>query len=213
MDSFRQRLLQVWGPNLHDPSQALRWIEAAVPNQIEEDVYLDFKRKTHENTSELEDPDKGNLARAISGFANTDGGIVIWGVAAHGSKYEPDVARELRPIRDLRAFVTRLNSMCGQAVTPPLAGIENRAVPCRDAQDIGYVITVVPKRRESLTQAEMGKECKGRFFLRSGSGFFPIPQSLLAEFFARRPMPQLALSLKFAANAKIEISEELVTAE
>ena len=213
MEPFRERLLQIWGPDPSDPSQALAWIEGTV-NEVGEDGYLDFKRKTNEATPVPDEADKGHLARCMSGFANTDGGLIVWGVYAHGGgKDEADVARELRPIRGLKTFVSKLNSACGQAVSPPLTGVENRAVPSRDAQDTGYVITVVPRRRESLTQAEMGREYKGRFFLRSGSGFFAVPQSLLAEFFSRRPMPQLELRLELGGPSETEIEEDLLSAE
>lgn len=213
MENYRQRLLQIWGEDPSDLRTALGWIEACVQNEVPEDLYLDFKRKTNEQTPAPDDADKGNFARAISGFANTDGGLVVWGVDARpGSKDEPDVARNLRPIRGLKTFTTRLNALCGGAVSPPLGGIENRQVPSDQASDTGYVITLVPPRHETLTQAAMGKY-NGQFFIRTGSGFYVIPQSLLAVFYSRRPSPLLSLRLQLAEPPETKIVEELENAE
>ncbi len=55
-------------------------IDAFIKNQEQEDLHLEFKSI---NRSDLSHPDdRKNFARALSGFANTSGGIVVWGVSA-----------------------------------------------------------------------------------------------------------------------------------
>ena len=82
MDNYSQRLLDIWGADLHDPTRALGWIQQTVERKAEEGLHLDFKQKTDNELPALSDDDRANLAKAISGFANTDGGLVIWGVKA-----------------------------------------------------------------------------------------------------------------------------------
>jgi hypothetical protein len=213
MSGYQARLLQVWGQDPRDESLALQWIKSCVANEQCEDLYIEFKRKSQENTPIPDDADKGQLARAISGFANTDGGLLVWGVYAKAtSKEEPDVAQELRPIRGLKTFVTQLNTLCGQAVYPPLPGIENRPVWDDSGQDVGFAVTIVPVRRATLTQAAIGKS-KGQFFIRTGSGFFPIPQPVLAEFYTRRPLPILKLVVDLARPGETTFEEKPISAE
>jgi predicted HTH transcriptional regulator len=101
-----ERLQQIWGADASDPTQALAWIESCVANQVPEDLYVEFKRKTNEQTPTPDDHDVANLGRAVSGFANTDGGLIIWGVEAKSPrKDEPDVASGLRPIKGLKIFL------------------------------------------------------------------------------------------------------------
>jgi hypothetical protein len=96
MENHLQRLQEVWGPVPGDSGQALAWIESAVTRLAEEGLYLDFKQKADKNRPSLDDDDKANLAKSISGFANTDGGLIIWGVKAKAAaKDDPDVATEL----------------------------------------------------------------------------------------------------------------------
>jgi hypothetical protein len=46
-----------------------------------EDLFLDYKRSTDCGGSRhLHANDWNNLAKAISGFGNSEGGVVLWGV-------------------------------------------------------------------------------------------------------------------------------------
>ncbi|MBW9235526.1 ATP-binding protein, partial [Leptospira santarosai] len=51
-----------------------------IDEQQEENLFLDFKLKTDATSSNLSKDDKKNYAKALSGFSNTSGGIIIWGV-------------------------------------------------------------------------------------------------------------------------------------
>lgn len=71
---------------MNDPNDALREqfgrIDAKMLNELqarrdEESLQLEFKRMTV--SGEPSDADKANLRRAISGFANAAGGIVLLG--------------------------------------------------------------------------------------------------------------------------------------
>jgi hypothetical protein len=206
MQDFRQRLLDVWGGDDSDSSQALSWIRSAVQRGAEETLYLDFKQKSGAKSGVPGDDDRANLAKAISGFSNTDGGLVIWGVKAKpASKDDADVATDLVPISSLRTFVSRLNALAGEVVSPPVAGVENRLVPIPDDTDRGFAVSVVPKKRDALVQAS-ARTCRG-FFIRTGSGFHQLPSSLIAEFYSRRPSPLLGVGLEPLAPSVREVLE------
>src|ERR1044072_6944125 len=54
---------------------------------------FDYKTKTDTRTPALDDSDKRNLAKAISGFANSGGGVLLWGI-----KGEEDKPLQFKPI-------------------------------------------------------------------------------------------------------------------
>jgi len=61
-------------------------IEKLILNQIES-FYIDFKEVVdYQTTQKLSESDRKNLAKAVSGFSNTSGGLIIWGVKESGGK-------------------------------------------------------------------------------------------------------------------------------
>jgi len=209
MENYLHSLNEIWGHDPKDHTKALQWIEKTVERAMEEGLYLDFKQKSEPGSSGLNDDDRANLAKAISGYANTDGGLIVWGVKAKAnSKEDPDVAIELKPISRLKHFHTSLNAIAGGLGDPPVAGVENRAVPNGSGSDAGYVVTIIPPRRDTLVQA-MARTCKG-FFIRSGSGFHQLPEALIAEFYRRKRNPLLKLVLD---AGEVQLEEKLLHAE
>src|SRR5277367_5285911 len=88
----------------------LAYIKQCVAEKMIETEVLDFKEASSQSGPMGKD-DKKNLSKALSGFANGGGGILIWGVKATQSKDGPDAAEELKPIGNLKRFLTDLNSL------------------------------------------------------------------------------------------------------
>jgi predicted HTH transcriptional regulator len=60
--------------------------------------------------------DKRNLAKCLSGFANSSGGIIVWGVDARKNAQGIDCASAASEIASIRQFLSRLNELTGEAV-------------------------------------------------------------------------------------------------
>ena len=61
--------------------QGIEAIDELIENQKSEEFFLDFKRSSNAGSdTKLSDDDRENLARVISGFGNSEGGIVVWGI-------------------------------------------------------------------------------------------------------------------------------------
>src|SRR5688500_18608501 len=65
-----------------------------------ERVHFDFKSKSNPLTATPDEPDIKNLAKVVSGFANGDGGVLIWGIE--------DATIALVPIVSVSDFVADL---------------------------------------------------------------------------------------------------------
>jgi predicted HTH transcriptional regulator len=55
-------------------------VEQLIANAQVENLWLDFKQAGNDGKgSKLHESDWKNLAKALSGFANSDGGVILWG--------------------------------------------------------------------------------------------------------------------------------------
>lgn len=79
MENHLERLLTIWGSDSNESTPALTWIRGTIENRVEEGLYVDFKQKSDRQEPGLNNDDRANLAKAISGFANTDGGLIVLG--------------------------------------------------------------------------------------------------------------------------------------
>ena len=75
-------------------------IERYIEESQEEHIALEFKTVNHPiyNDGNKND-DKKNFSKVLSGFANSNGGIVIWGIKAQKNLSGQDVAKEKKPIK------------------------------------------------------------------------------------------------------------------
>ncbi|MBR1278667.1 helix-turn-helix domain-containing protein [Bradyrhizobium sp. AUGA SZCCT0283] len=68
-------------------------IESYVVLQQQEHLHLDFK--TLKNAELTSSDGRRNIARSISGFANSSGGIIVWGFDARKNAMESTVPLQL----------------------------------------------------------------------------------------------------------------------
>ena len=57
-------------------------LDEFIINRQTEELFIDFKRAVSDgkNFITLHRDDRKNLAKAISGFGNSEGGVIVWGV-------------------------------------------------------------------------------------------------------------------------------------
>jgi schlafen family protein len=70
------------GRALFERLRAERWklVREWVDIREAETTHLEFKRKAKHSTAEIDDDDKGGVARTLSAFANTEGGLLVLGI-------------------------------------------------------------------------------------------------------------------------------------
>jgi Putative DNA-binding domain len=154
----------------------------------EEDLHLDFKLV---KGAELKDrEDRRTFARAVSGFGNSDGGLIVWGVDARKNEDGIDCACDAPGVAGVKRFVAKLNEYTGSVVNPTLVGIDHRPIVSDQKSDHGYVVTFVPVSDSGPHMAKLGDD---RYYRRSGSNFVKMEHFEIADMFGRRPRPKLVL--------------------
>ncbi len=154
----------------------------------EEHLQLDFKTINNPNFTARDD--RKNLAKCISGFANSAGGVVIWGVDARENAQGIDCAVATAEINQLRLFIARLNEFSGQSASPVVDGIRHKAI--ETAGDRGYAVTLVPESGSGPHMAKLGED---RYYKRPGHQFYRMEHFDLEDMFGRRQRPDLSITI------------------
>ena len=162
-------------------------IEEFILARKSEELFLDFKRSADNgNKQRLHDHDRNNLAKAISGFGNSEGGVIVWGVDCSRDFDGSDVAKAEHPVTDVKRFVSWLEGAISGCTVPPHAGVQNHPVEIDD-EGSGFVVTYIPKSDHAPHQEIPSR----KYFLRAGSDFVPVPHDVLAGMFGKRPQPNI----------------------
>ena len=164
-------------------------IEAFINDSKEEDLMLEFKTVNSANLSHRSD--KKNLAIAISGFANSSGGLLVWGIEASKNSDGIDCAYGKKPIKPIQLFISRLNELTGESTVPRVGGILHKAVPLTD--DEGFAVTLIPESDSGPHMAKLGED---RYYKRSGDSFYRMEHFDIADMFGRRKKPRLTLEAR-----------------
>lgn len=161
----------------------LRSIRGFLETGREEDLHLEFKTVS---VQPFNKDDKKNYAKALSGFANSDGGIVVWGVDARKNPDGVDVASKTSPIGKLAKFVSDLNSLTGEFVSPIVNGVLHKKI--LEGQNTGYAASLIPA---SDIGPHMARAGENRYYKRSGDSFYVMEHFDLEDMFGRRAKPHL----------------------
>lgn len=162
-------------------------IDRFVYEQQEENINIEFKTVNHPcHNHSNRDYDRNNLSKVISGFANSNGGIVIWGIKASLNEKGQDVAKELKPIKELTKFLNFLNRSEGQVVIPSVTGIEYSKI--ESSVDEGFVKTYIPP---SDNAPHMAVCVDKHYFKRSGDSFNMCEHYDILDMMNRKTTPRL----------------------
>ncbi len=133
------------------------------------------------------------FAKAACGLTNAEGGVLVIGMKAKAvAKDEPDLVDSEAPVKDTSAVRSRILDLIGQLVEPGVEGV--RAVEVGDSVGTksGFVVVHVPASDGPPRRSRKDS----RFYLRIGSGTFPMEYFQIEERFGRGPHPKLELYLE-----------------
>jgi hypothetical protein len=173
-------------------------INRFVVEKEQETLLLDFK-EAQNGRAPMGDGDRQTLGKALSGFANSEGGCIVWGIEARqgSSKDDPDCAQALKPISNLARWMSDLHQFTASLVSPAVVGVEHHAIPSSDNGETGYAVTYVP-RSDGYPHMAIAKD-QHRYYFRGGSSFLKMESFMVADRFGRRAQPKLSMVLKIGS--------------
>jgi len=162
-------------------------INGFILSRTSEELFLDFKRSSDcGKGSRLGQNDRNNLAKTISGFGNSEGGVVVWGVDCSQNPQEGDVAKALVPIEKVFRFKSWIEGAISGCTVPPHSKVQNIAIADESGNN-GFLITLIPKSINAPHQMLPNRQ----YYIRAGSDFVPTPHDVLSGLFGRRPQPHV----------------------
>ena len=131
--------------------QGAAYVEALVEAQKSEELFLDYKKiSTPVDAKSLNDSDRANLRKALSGFSNSEGGVILWGLETTKSS-----GVELPKLPEGRENPARFASLVEDAVSgctvPPVPGVRSMVIPLGDDAAKGLVATLIPPQSHRST--------------------------------------------------------------
>jgi hypothetical protein len=168
-------------------------IRAMVDSRESEDTSLDFKDAQKANIDEV----KRLFSEAVSGFGNTAGGLIVWGVTTKKAG-DSEVANGTNLIdgETLKRLCSTLDNEISKATFPANPGVQNLRVPMDDA-GAGVLVTFVPLSPERPLQRQNARR---NFMMRAGGAFIELPYQVLAGMFGRAPNPEVRARVHVIAN-------------
>ena len=166
-------------------------IDRLVDERQQENVSLDFKEKRVATRGSLDQEDRKTLAKALSAFANSAGGLLVYGVEARKGDDGIDCAREVKPIAEIERFLSEAVTATGQLLQPRHDGIEVRAIHSVRQPGAGYLLFFVARseRRPHRSEAAGQKQ----YFKRAGDSSFEMEHYDIEDAFRRASVPDLDL--------------------
>ena len=183
-------------------------IDDFIVNLQTEELFLDFKQavSTGKNGTSLHKDDRKNLAKGISGFGNSEGGVIVWGVECSRDCNIGDVAKAKVKVKNVHRFLSWLENAISGCTIPSHNRVRNHIISA-DKNGDGFVATYIPKSELAPLMTTMGNN----IYIRSGSNNVPAPYSVIAGMFGKRPQPNVELII---TDKKLEVlnnaSEDLV---
>ena len=167
----------------------VEWINSLVTRREQEQFFIDFKEFSINDYSwkkSLEDSDRKNFAKAISWFWNSEWWILIWWI------WWKSHAEELKPIKWYETFLNLVNSFISRSTIPAHTWVKNFSILSSDS-NFGFVVSVIPKS-ENTPHRTIDWQKEWQYYMRAWDSFLPVPHSILAGMFGRRPNPKLSFN-------------------
>jgi hypothetical protein len=133
---------------------------------------------------------RSNLARALSGFSNTAGGVILWGVSTTKHEHSGlDVLTQIEPIGNCKLFARHIENVASTLTSPSLTNIESKIITKNKGDTRGVVVTYIPKTLGDPVQSNIDNT----FYFRSGDDFAIAPYEMVKRLFAATEIPDLHL--------------------
>jgi hypothetical protein len=175
-----------------DPAEALfnsvtSWksLEKLITAGETEGLYLECKAPTSPG---LNPGTRQHLAEAVSGFSNTSGGVVIWGMSTTKHAHSGlDVLTQIEPIGQVASLAANIDRAIPTLGYPSIRSVPSKIIRRQKADTRGVVMTYIPPTSGDPVQSVLDK----KFYLRTIDGFVEMPYDVLKRMFAGTSAPDL----------------------
>jgi len=160
-------------------------LQELIDNGEAEGLHLECKAPSAPQlTREL----KAKLAEAMSGFSNTNGGVIIWGISTTRHAHSRlDVLTQIEPVGHCRKLAQQIDNAIPQLTYPVVQVPPSTVVYPSKGDSKGIVITYIPPTLGDPIQSVLDR----KFYFRNGDEFAELPYEILKRLFTGTIGPDL----------------------
>ncbi len=167
----------------------VKYIQEEMLGQSFENNWLECKQKDRPEQNSVDQVDKSHFAKALSGFANTAGGVLIFGLNARKEE-GVDIIQNVVPIKNIRKFESSLRELESRLVERLVHGVEYKTLFTGD--DEGIIVTYIPQSAIPPHRSSLDN----KFYIRAGGTFQSLDINLIEDLFHRRRTPNIEFIIK-----------------
>jgi hypothetical protein len=162
-------------------------LENLISNQIEENIHLDYKAS---GSLWKSDGKKDEISRDVSSFANSNGGIIIYGIAEFNEKEKSHLPEKIDPINRVEFSKEWLESIINGRISPRIDGISIESISIKESLNSVVYVVEIPKS----TTAHQASDY--RYYKRSNFGKNPMYDYEVKDVMNRNKSPKIELILE-----------------
>ena len=181
---------------LYDSISDKESLKKFIQDNQTEALYVEYKSETLDNISGMRE----NLGKALSGFANSAGGILIFGIKEVGQNKNKHYLSD--PILDINKFHQKIQENLSRLVASNVPNVETKKI--EDDIEKGYIIVLIPRSENSPHQRIEDK----KYYRRSGESFVPMEHFELENMFGRTTKPVLEVDFNIVDNGSAPTIEQ-----
>ena len=170
---------------IYNSLSSWRSLQALIDNGETEGLHLECKAPLHPS---LNRDMKIKLAKALSGFSNTAGGVMLWGVATTPHSHSKlDVISQLEPIGNCAAFEKQVKAAIPTLTTPSVLRYQTKIIKRRKTDTKGVIAAYIL----FASGDPLLNNIDNVFYFRSSDEFVPAPYELIKRLFAVTDVPDV----------------------
>ncbi|MER8574580.1 ATP-binding protein [Mesorhizobium sp. M1409] len=174
------------------------FLQEAILLETQEGLRLDFKAPAigkpgaaFTSLGQLTKEGRISLAKALSAFSNSAGGVLVIGLDCRKNSDGVDCASALEPLPNWKAALSAVNSAVGDLLQPKNDRIRVDGFPAHADKSRGYLAIEIPRSERRPHMCQMS----GRYFRRSGSASYAMEHFDIEDAFRRVVVPELKLRI------------------
>jgi hypothetical protein len=161
-------------------------LDQMIADNVEENLALDYKRA---DSLAKTDGKKADVTKDVSSFANSSGGLVIYGIAEFDDAAKRHFPERLDPIRRTEISKEWLDQVI-QTIRPRIEGVAIHPVPISDLDHSVCYVVEVPQSHT----AHMARD--HRYYKRHNFNALPMEDYEVRDVMNRRGHPKLTAKIR-----------------
>lgn len=175
-------------------------IQMMIKDRVEENLHLDYKSSgALQNT----DGKKSEIAKDVSAMANSDGGVLIYGIAEFSQPDKKHFPEKITPIKRTEFSKEQLENIIISNISPKIEGLVIFPIQVSDFNEVVYVVEI-PK---SNCVHQNTRDFK--FYRRYNFSSIPMHAYEIEDIMNRSKNPEIELNLSIVKTISTKTITEV----